>query len=383
MEPSLDHWTIIFLAIAFLGLFLSLLLFIQKKGSIVANRLLGGLILLFSVSLFYYVAYWTRYHLVIPRAFGLILTFPTLFGPLIYLYLRKISGSDLSRKSLLHFVPFIIHFLFVIIFQLLPKEQSGNGWQNNNYIILFPVIFHNIHLLIYSIVVFARVNKLIYKFRQNQQRQWLKCIAFFFAGFVISFMSYYILVHTIDFKVEYDYLISAFMSLFIFMVGYTGYLKPELLSGYNIQHQTEAKYKKSSLSPEDASRQIKSLKQLMVIHKPYLENDLKLGDLAQRLSISNHHLSQIINEHLHQNFSEFINYYRIKEAQELIMKNKEAKIIGVAYDVGFNTKASFNSAFKKFTGTSPSIFRDQVHPPSKLGPGLKKEKNHGGLRDPF
>ena len=71
-------------------------------------------------------------------------------------------------------------------------------------------------------------------------------------------------------------------------------------------------------------------------------------------------LSQIINEELNKNFYDLVNYYRIEEAKKLLVSvNGERTILDIAYDVGFNTKSSFNRAFKKQTRMTPSQFKQK------------------------
>jgi AraC-like DNA-binding protein len=93
--------------------------------------------------------------------------------------------------------------------------------------------------------------------------------------------------------------------------------------------------------------------------KPYLEPELTLDELATQLSVKPKMLSQTINELLRQNFFEFINHYRIEEAKRLLTNPKDKKItvLEVMYEVGFNSKSSFNTIFKKNTGLTPSEFK--------------------------
>ena len=95
--------------------------------------------------------------------------------------------------------------------------------------------------------------------------------------------------------------------------------------------------------------------------KPYLDGDLKMADLAGQLSIPSHHLSQIINERLDKNFFEFVNAYRVEQAKRILRdpQKQDYKILRVAFESGFNTKTTFNSAFKSEVGTTPSRYREQ------------------------
>jgi YesN/AraC family two-component response regulator len=101
------------------------------------------------------------------------------------------------------------------------------------------------------------------------------------------------------------------------------------------------------------------LQQHMQSAKPFLEPELTLDELAIQLSVKPKILSQTINELLQQNFFEFINSYRIEEAKRLLTNPKDKKItvLEVMYEVGFNSKSSFNTIFKKNTGLTPSEFK--------------------------
>ncbi|KAB2844021.1 MAG: AraC family transcriptional regulator, partial [Melioribacteraceae bacterium] len=83
-----------------------------------------------------------------------------------------------------------------------------------------------------------------------------------------------------------------------------------------------------------------------------------IRELAENLNIHPNHLSQIINEKLGQNFFDFINSYRIKEAEKLLLKNGKKTILEIAFEVGFNSKSTFNAAFKKHTGVTPTAYKN-------------------------
>ena len=88
---------------------------------------------------------------------------------------------------------------------------------------------------------------------------------------------------------------------------------------------------------------------------------LTLPELAQRLNISPCHLSQIINESFHQHFSDFLNKYRIEESKSILQKNEQRwNISEIALESGFNSKSTFNSAFKKHTGMTPKEFKNKM-----------------------
>jgi len=101
------------------------------------------------------------------------------------------------------------------------------------------------------------------------------------------------------------------------------------------------------------------LRQFMQTEKPWLSPDLSLEELASSIGQKPKMLSLVINETLGQNFFDFINHYRIDEAKRLLTNpvDKKITVSEVLYAVGFNSKSSFNTLFKKYTGLTPTEFR--------------------------
>ena len=128
----------------------------------------------------------------------------------------------------------------------------------------------------------------------------------------------------------------------------------------NIQAKEDRKkYQTSALTPDRAEGILEKLLLLMQEEKVYLDPDLTLKKLSEKLFVHYNHLSQIINEKLNQSFNDFVNGYRIEEAKGKLKDpiERDKTILEIAYDVGFYSKSVFNTAFKKFTGETPSQFK--------------------------
>ena len=93
----------------------------------------------------------------------------------------------------------------------------------------------------------------------------------------------------------------------------------------------------------------------------YQNGELSVGELASILKVHPNYLSQIINEREGINFYEYVNHFRVEEFKRLITipKNQKITLLSLAYDCGFNSKSSFNTAFIKQVGMTPSAFRKQ------------------------
>ncbi len=122
------------------------------------------------------------------------------------------------------------------------------------------------------------------------------------------------------------------------------------------------KYKKTLFSKTELQDHKDRLLQFMAEEKPYLDADLSLRSLAEQLDIAPNYLSQLLNEGLSQNFSEFVNSYRLQTFKTKVTdpRNHQLTILALAYDSGFNSKTVFNTFFKKMEGKTPSVYWKEV-----------------------
>ncbi|MBK1894286.1 helix-turn-helix domain-containing protein [Chryseobacterium paridis] len=122
------------------------------------------------------------------------------------------------------------------------------------------------------------------------------------------------------------------------------------------------RYSNKKISDERADGFVSKLERLMNSEELYKNPNLKLNDLATRMNISSHQLSQLLNDNLEKSFSTYINEYRINEACEIIENGSYLKIEEIGYEVGFNSKSTFFSTFKKIKNTTPLLYRQSQMP---------------------
>lgn len=122
----------------------------------------------------------------------------------------------------------------------------------------------------------------------------------------------------------------------------------------------EIKYLNSRIRHIDAKKVITHLESLMVRESIYRESALYLKNISDKLDISAPQLSELLNKHYDTNFSNYINSYRVEEVKKVLEKDPGANILQTAFDCGFNSKAAFNSAFRKFTNMTPSQYRNKI-----------------------
>jgi YesN/AraC family two-component response regulator len=98
--------------------------------------------------------------------------------------------------------------------------------------------------------------------------------------------------------------------------------------------------------------------------KLYQETELTLQQLAGKLQVPTYQVSQALNEGMKKNFYELVNGYRVEEAKKLLLdsQNRNYTILSVGFEAGFNSKTTFNTVFKKFTGLTPTEFKNRQMP---------------------
>ncbi|MAU17530.1 MAG: hypothetical protein CMH46_18540 [Muricauda sp.] len=117
------------------------------------------------------------------------------------------------------------------------------------------------------------------------------------------------------------------------------------------------KYKKSGLTPSEANAIREKIKKAFEEDKIYRNNTIGLDDLSEHINDNRYKVSQVINTYFAKNFYSFLNDYRIEEAKHLLVSDPSLSVKAIMYEVGFNSKNSFYSAFKKITGLSPNGYR--------------------------
>lgn len=125
-----------------------------------------------------------------------------------------------------------------------------------------------------------------------------------------------------------------------------------------ISHQVD-KTPKNTLSAEKRNEIVDNVVALMSVDKLYLQTELTLQDLGEKLNVPYYQVSQAINEGMQKSFYDLVNGYRVEEAKRLLSDpaSSNSKILAIGLDSGFNSKTTFNTVFKKFTGLTPSDYR--------------------------
>lgn len=368
MEPSLNVLSVLILLGAAQGLFLSVLLLSIKGGNKVANRILAALVAAIALIVSGAVVRTIHYDFIFPHLSRIHDPFPFLAVPLIYLYIKRLTSREtaFSRKEFLHFIPFVLCVLYLIPYYLQSREAKLNYLISESYypsLGMWYYVRSALLILLASFYLILTFSNILGFMRERKKQNFpaekavLFQIRFFVAGFLILLvggMLRYLLDHT----AKTNLLLPLGGSIFIYAIGYLSFRNPRVLTQAD-DTPTVKKYEKSSLKPETSERYLKRLLQLMETEKLYLDSGLTISKVAEKLSIPAPHLSQTINERLNQTFIDFINTYRVDEAKRRLLDpaRKHYSVLAIAEEVGFNSKSSFNSVFKKHVQMTPSEFR--------------------------
>lgn len=370
-----DFWSNIILIVLVQGMFtLSLLLLIPAKRKKYENWYL--ILIILTVFWFLLEFYCIRNRIKIPINifYGTRYGSWMLLGPLTYFFIKSIPSQwKFDVKDFLHFIPFI---LFVIVIPFASGESLSNRQIHYGMLAVFDhrpktvtafeylystiFYFQFLHFVTYLLVNHFILKKYLrsVKSRHSQMNHtpWL----FVFNGFMFLILIFssaylYILFASDIYSRSLDYVYVVPMGLFIYAMAYK-------LSGveWNKPQEVDLRYSSSNLKPEQQHKLEGALEELMAKKKLFLNNELRLNDLAKELSTSTHHLSQVINVGIGTSFFDYVNKLRIKEAKKIISRNPDYTLLRVAFDAGFNNKTSFVNAFKKFEGTTPSKFRMEI-----------------------
>lgn len=366
LQGSFDTWTALFLVVSAVGTFLSILLFTDKKGRRL-NWPIALIILGFSLILVQYVFFWTGYDKEYPYFHLYAQSWYLIFGPLLYLYTIGFYHKDF-KISFLHFLPAILSFVLAAYYLVITNGYTNVEPYQDQLLYKLQYTFRSSWLATLSFLIYLWIIhdtiKLLDTAKANTEasrvrNKWIKFLTRLFAVFALAYTSYFVLVNFAFFNSAWDYAISIVMSIGIYGIGYMVYTEPRIFNGELLTNLfLPKKDKENRLSKETKEEFYTTLKDHLSSEKSYRNNELRLVHMADKLGFSTHLLSQIINEKAGKNFNQFINEYRLEEAEDLLESSEISTVSNLYYDVGFNSKATFYNLFKKKHKCTPTEYRN-------------------------
>lgn len=281
-----------------------------------------------------------------------------IYAPLVYFSIRELLYQDFCYRPyhILHLLPFTLALILVGLFAIDSSHLSSM-----------------VGLLI--VTYLAASYRLLFQFSKVVEHtrssgppdglRWLRRVLYAYSALIV----FEGLRHTLDLMILEDIYLSnrlftGMVSFFLTLLVYQAMRSPSLLPPIDseeraITQELEADTPRDRAPNPEVEQQLAAF---MHQHKPFLNPKISVKELAKELHISARVLSEVINEHYHCNFSEYINKARIAEAQALMAAadGQKKSLLDIGLAAGFNSKTSFNVMFKRYTGETPSSYRKQM-----------------------
>ncbi len=271
--------------------------------------------------------------------------------------------SKMTSADKLLFLPFLL-FLLLIIFY---KTVLALGLMTAGITFFFGelIFIHELIALLFSVGVLLLIFSKVLRFEKMTKNifppkiTWLKYTAgiSLFLCFVYAFSIFKDMTSSASGS-NFFYFLWISQSFVIYWLGHVGIYKYGFAEGQQV-NKSYANSQKGSVSLPFKNEHISAFKKFVVEDKNYLNSELTLDMVAENLGLSKSYLSRMINAELRSSYTDYINSLRVEEAK-LNIQNPESEkftLIAIGLEAGFNSKSAFNSAFKKFTGFTPSEFK--------------------------
>ncbi len=321
-------------------------------------------------------------------------------GPLLYFYVKSLTNFRFrfKKNDWLHFLPGLLYLLWTITVVvvdkfILKKYYLMNGQNDPDFEEWYQVL-QKISIIVYLVLAiryYKQYRRYVFfemSFFEAASLKWLRNFLVAFGimtllPWVLDLLDQFEFFQKLDYKGSWFYFFS--YAIVVYYIAINGYnavsipLKrldflPELLVNYEPAKQLAAPQQ----TTEDVSFEIveqpsiksedefldawkTKLSAYLDANKVYEEPELTLSELARRLSTNTSVLSKIVNQGFGMSFNDYINQFRVNAVINLLRKGEHKKqtLLGIAFDSGFNSKATFNRAFKKMTGLSPKDWLTQ------------------------
>lgn len=351
------------------------------------------------LGLYYFVT--SGKYLRFPDLLGVEIPLPLAYGPLLYLYTSELTRLTQKRRyRLLHFVPVVLAYLYILPFYMLTAERKiwvyqheGEGFREQQLLLLCTIILSGVSYALASWMRLQRHRKRIDAQFSNTEKINLAWLRYLIAGISVIWLTIFL---------DDEAYIFGTVVAFVCFIGYFGIRQTGIFTdqsrlarehgnavqdgasaslaaaeaeepeerlakeGNAVQEvMVKSKYARSGLSRDVALLIYGNLEALMARERLFTDPELTLVQLSERLGTNANHLSQVINMVGNKSFYDYINALRIAEFTRIagLPENQKYTLLHLALECGFNSKTSFNRNFKKHTGLSPSEFlaRQDIH----------------------
>jgi len=316
--------------------------------------------------------------------------FTVVSAPLLYLYVRSFKEEITFRKAWPHFTPFpvflgIAIWSYIVVGTKYPVSTEVPEAALKNPLSYIPISIRFAQRLLYYYLSLRALNSyqrsIQHLFSETSRINlgWVRYLINGFLVVVLTTIFFYLMIQRYPENFSLWVLsIGAAVTIYIYLATIKGMGQVtlwQLMASKNkesleaaieeAEQLEEAPYqdkirRKTGLSETRIEEIVGRIISVVESEKLYQETELTLQQLADRLELPPYVLSQAINDGLKKNFYDLINNYRVEEAKRLLAEesNQQYTILSVGFEAGFNSKTTFNTVFKKFTGLTPTAYRD-------------------------
>ncbi|MFP4555871.1 MAG: helix-turn-helix domain-containing protein [Bacteroidales bacterium] len=353
-------------------------LLLGKRSIKIPDYILSGYLLLSAlIILLAYLEIWNRNSgYPYPWLINISTPFILLIGPAIWLYVKSLTDQHFRFKPvyLLLLFPFLLVVTMLMVgnylkpdsAKIIIEQTEQFKGQPSFFVIITLIALSNLGYTLWGLILIGRYRKKLKTYFSQTDSinlAWLRfllisafvCYAsislLYLADAFFNLMSY----HTLQL------IAFGIASVFVLVLGFFGIKQGDVFTSIPDKFDMDGALATSFSSKKVEKREeefVHSLLSYMRDSKPYQNPDITIASLAKELNVSPEYLSSIINGRLNLNYFDFINHFRIEEFKAMCKnpKNKNFTLIGLAYDCGFNSKATFNRVFRKVVGRTPSEY---------------------------
>ncbi|CAM4058326.1 AraC family transcriptional regulator [Flavobacterium sinopsychrotolerans] len=365
----------------FVSLLLAFFLLTVKTENKLANRLFAWFFIFSAIDLSgFFIDAGTRNELNLE----IFRSTACLFGmPLFYLFVLAVCYSDfrLKWKHLVHLLPFLlINLVFIPRIYLSTNIDKDSFAATLNqmpeiYLIQILIEFQYVFYIVSVFLILKKYREIYlenYADSSTATYKWLfqiTCV-FLIAHSIVALKNVLRYSGFREIFLWTNVLVGAIALLITCWFIMKALNHPELFRGVNSKLQlakdilpaVEEKTESKDVQDDAISSQISTLKQYMAEKEPFLDPSLTIQELANQIDIPVRELSVLINHHMDQHFFDFVNEYRIQKAMGILKDQSRSQltVLEILYEVGFNSKSSFNTSFKKHTNLTPTAYRNTL-----------------------
>ena len=313
-----------------------------------------------------------------------------LYGPIIYLYARLLIYKDFNVRQYFHFLPALVFTVFFVIYEFIINAPFKFFDYINtplHKMVLLLIVISNVIYFLLFIQISAR-----HRFNTSRKGiwviSWLSVFYIFFALKMLTGLTFFIYQAFLEpmenqeasesLRGLTEYVFILFNAVIIVVTGYWSVKNPFEVYNLSDKQIKEIDSRTESLVSENGELTIKKQKQESGFKIPvaeareriaildelikegrHLDPDLNEREMAKDMDVPLHYLSNLLNEHVNESFTEFINRHRIEEAKLKLADRStdNLTIFAIALDCGYNSESTFYTNFKKYTGTTPNLYK--------------------------